>query len=1102
MIFPKNIGTQILFFSFLSILNGREKFYNDRIIIYIDNGIEDFQVFDDQLTTSNKVLNNKLALEKAKFIRKWLPKARPTDQDRDVFLNRYYVVEFHSAKASMEKTIEEFLLLEPVRSAEIIPIVELSFQPNDEFWQELYGLRQVKADSAYGLYDIENGEIPGQMPSSEIVVAIPDASLMWDHPDLFDNIWRNLGEDADEDGTVLEYIDDEWVFDPDDINDIDDDGDGYIDNFVGYDINYDTNDPYPISPTNQYHGTMVAGCVSAVTNNQIGISSVGFSVKLMGLNCGDNQGYIPTGFEGILAAAHMGADIINCSWGMTSYIESNQAVINTVYNEYGCVIVGSAGNYGSNQAYYPASYDNVVSVTSTSQSSAFSCWANRHETVDIAAPGDDILCTNTTVNDDGELYELVDGTSFSAPTVSGALALIKSIFPDADNDMLISKIIVSASYFPDMDGDCEGEDLNGLLGSGQLNIYQAILLNITPELSASNVTIPTEGGLFYPGDTTEVMITLTNAPGYAPVENIIVTLSIDDPMITIIISEFVFDEVVASGSEFNAQFLFTSSESMSFGDIPFNLNLSAELSGNFPSSLSYETYELQTEVLIPFGFNQDGYPIENLNIQGSPLFTDLYGNSFPQIYFGSDSTMYGTWISGFDAIGFPFEVESEISSSAAAGDLDGDEDKELVFGSLDGTLYALNKNGTEYLNYAQPDPIIGFPALNDLDNSGSLEIIFVAGNDTSATLYAINNAGDDVTGFPVTIPERIVTGPAVADIDGSGTADIVIVTLDSNVYAIDAYGSLKSGFPFLTSDGIQTSATLADLDGDQDLEIITGNEGGHVYVLHHDGSIMASFVTEHPIRGGISIADLDRNGQMELLFSGLDQYVHAWDPIMDAEITGWPVNIGSSSISEPIVVDLDNDLDLEVITATIEGTIYISHHDGSSYQNFPYISQDSIHSTPAIGDLDNDGDYELIVGTDVNLKVLDILDVGGDQYSWKAYRGNSHRDGYYDVSLSYLAMDNNMTSTEFSLGNNYPNPFNPVTNITYGLPENMRVMITVYDIKGRVVKTLVDSRQSAGHNSILWNGTNDFGAPVSTGLYFYRIQSSNFSQTKKMIFLK
>jgi len=241
---------------------------------------------------------------------------------------------------------------------------------------------------------------------------------------------------------------------------------------------------------------------------------------------------------------------------------------------------------------------------------------------------------------------------------------------------------------------------------------------------------------------------------------------------------------------------------------------------------------------------------------------------------------------------------------------------------------------------------------------------------------------------------------------------------------------------------------------------------------------------------------------MELLFSGLDQYVHAWNPIVDGEITGWPVNIGIGSISEPIVADLDNDLNLEVITATIEGTIYISHHDGSSYQNFPYISQDSIHSTPVIGDLDNDGDYELIVGTDMNLKVLDILDDKGDQYSWKAYRGSSHRDGYYDVSLSYLAMDNNITPKEFSLGNNYPNPFNPTTKFTYSLPEDVRVSITVYDIQGRAVKTLVDSEQSAGYKSIQWNATNSAGAPVSAGLYFYRIQSSNFSQTKKMIFLK
>ena len=88
------------------------------------------------------------------------------------------------------------------------------------------------------------------------------------------------------------------------------------------------------------------------------------------------------------------------------------------------------------------------------------------------------------------------------------------------------------------------------------------------------------------------------------------------------------------------------------------------------------------------------------------------------------------------------------------------------------------------------------------------------------------------------------------------------------------------------------------------------------------------------------------------------------------------------------------------------------------------------------------------------------------------------------------------------MGNNYPNPFNPITKFTYSLTEDVRVRITVYDIQGRAVKTLVDSEQSAGYKSIQWNATNDAGAPVSTGLYFYIIQAGNFNQTKKMILLK
>ena len=91
---------------------------------------------------------------------------------------------------------------------------------------------------------------------------------------------------------------------------------------------------------------------------------------------------------------------------------------------------------------------------------------------------------------------------------------------------------------------------------------------------------------------------------------------------------------------------------------------------------------------------------------------------------------------------------------------------------------------------------------------------------------------------------------------------------------------------------------------------------------------------------------------------------------------------------------------------------------------------------------------------------------------------------------------------EYSLGNNYPNPFNPITQITYGLPKDSKVRIAVYDINGRVVNLLVDSAQPAGQRSVIWNGKNDAGMVVAAGLYFYKMQAGNFHQTNKMILLK
>ena len=103
-----------------------------------------------------------------------------------------------------------------------------------------------------------------------------------------------------------------------------------------------------------------------------------------------------------------------------------------------------------------------------------------------------------------------------------------------------------------------------------------------------------------------------------------------------------------------------------------------------------------------------------------------------------------------------------------------------------------------------------------------------------------------------------------------------------------------------------------------------------------------------------------------------------------------------------------------------------------------------------------------------------------------------------DVSLA----DVTVMPEKFTLHQNYPNPFNPVTTLRYDLPENGNVNITIYDMLGRQVKTLINQNQDAGYRSVVWNATNNYGEPVSAGIYLYQIQAGEYMQTKKMVLLK
>ena len=113
-------------------------------------------------------------------------------------------------------------------------------------------------------------------------------------------------------------------------------------------------------------------------------------------------------------------------------------------------------------------------------------------------------------------------------------------------------------------------------------------------------------------------------------------------------------------------------------------------------------------------------------------------------------------------------------------------------------------------------------------------------------------------------------------------------------------------------------------------------------------------------------------------------------------------------------------------------------------------------------------------------------------------------DIYWDDGVTNNIIEDEFGETPFkySLNNNYPNPFNPLTTIHYDLPEDGFVNVTIYDMMGRTIKIMVNKEQNAGVKSVQWDATDSSGKPVSAGLYLYTIQAGEFRQTKKMVLLK
>ncbi|MFN3305808.1 MAG: S8 family serine peptidase, partial [Candidatus Kapaibacteriota bacterium] len=259
-----------------------------------------------------------------------------------------------------------------------------------------------------------------------VLIGFVDTGLEFYHREFSNSLWVNPGEDRNGNGTFEPWWDTVSINGAfGDFNGIDDDGNGFIDDLIGYDFvsqivaNFgDYFEPDPIPEDEHGHGTLVAGVLAAGINDT-GIVGVAPKAKLVVLRAFDLTGNaeLKDIVSAIIYAALNRINVLNLSFG-TSFDSRLLHEAIKFANEMGCIIVASAGNDGQIIKHFPSDYPEVISVGATTKNGFIGQSSNYGPRVDIFAPGFEILSTTI-----GNKYKLVSGTSFSAPIVSGAVAL-------------------------------------------------------------------------------------------------------------------------------------------------------------------------------------------------------------------------------------------------------------------------------------------------------------------------------------------------------------------------------------------------------------------------------------------------------------------------------------------------------------------------------------------------------------------------------------------------------------------------------------------------------------------------------------------------------
>jgi subtilisin family serine protease len=539
---------------------------------------------EDVIQTDNPAFNDVLADCWISDIQPLIPTVHLSQNRTSEALSRIYIFHFPE-DIDVEYNAALIGQLPQVDFVEPDYLLPVTLTPNDPFFASQWHLNRLQCEAGWDAFEDNSG----------VIIAVIDSGMEWFHPDLTDNIWVNPGEDLDGDGVVYEF--DTMPGEVSEYDTIDNDGNNYVDDFVGWDFVINAgggchgdedcygqdNDPRDFSG----HGTHCAGISSAVTDNSVGISSVAWNAKIMCLRAGyeasDGNGYVITSAaaNGVYYAVANGAHIITMSFGGGT--GNTMRTAGTYAWNSGLLCFHASGN-DDTQTYDSSDLaDGMVSVAATNSSDHKASFSNYGTWVDVSAPGENIRSTYPVARGS---YANLQGTSMACPLAASVAGYIWAVNPGFTNEEVRHQLLYTVDYIDDINPGYEG-----MLGTGRVNAYKAAYGIFTAVLTMGDINLSddVDGGngdlRLMPGESAGVWTELTNS-WINPAFNSSVTLATDDPDIDIPEPTYFFGEIDANSSDDNAAdpIIFTISPDAE----PHYSMLTFSYRSDFSDSASYE----------------------------------------------------------------------------------------------------------------------------------------------------------------------------------------------------------------------------------------------------------------------------------------------------------------------------------------------------------------------------------------------------------------------------------------------------------------------------------------------------------------------------------